>query len=81
MCEETNIAFHHLIVECPALEMRRRELFLNQPPVTDDWRPRELPEFSFQDPINCWVTNRDCLMEQPSLELDVNYSIMDSDSN
>jgi len=36
--------------------------------------------YSLEEPINSWVTDRDYLMEQPLLELDVNYSITDSDS-
>ena len=80
MCGEENETFYHLITCCPALELRRREIFMDQPPGTDCWKPRELLDFSFEEPINSWLTDRDYLMEQPMLELDVNYSITDSDT-
>ena len=80
MCEEANETFYHLLIDCPALEVKRREWFLDQPPVTDNWKPGELLSYSLEEPINSWVTDRDYLMEQTLLELDVNYSITDSDS-
>ena len=81
MCEEKNETFFHLLTECPALEVKRREWFLDKPPMTDNWRPGELLSFSLEEPINSWVTDRDYLMEQPILELELNYSITDSDSD
>ena len=81
MCSEENETFYHLIVDCPALTMKRREMFLDRPPITDCWKPWELLNFSLEEPINSWITDRDYLMEQPALELDVNYSITDSDSD
>jgi ribonuclease HI len=80
MCEEANETFFHLLTDCPALEVKRREWFLDQPPTTDNWKPGELLSFSLEEPINSWITDRDYLMEQPLLELDINYSITDSDS-
>ena len=80
MCEESNETFFHLLTDCPALEVKRREWFLDQAPTTDNWKPGELLSFSLEEPINSWVTDRDYLLEQPQLELDINYSITDSDS-
>jgi ribonuclease HI len=81
MCEEENETFYHLITQCPALETTRRDVFLDSHPVTDDWKPGEILKFSFLEPINSWLTDKDYLMEQPMLELDVNYSITDSDTS
>ena len=81
MCSEENETFHHLLTDCPALAMMRRDMFLDKPPARDNWKPRELINFSMEEPINSWITDRDYLMEQPALELDVNYSITDSDSD
>jgi ribonuclease HI len=81
MCSEENETFYHLLTDCPALELLRRETFLDQPPITDNWKPWELINFSMEEPINSWITDRDYLMEQPALDLDVNYSITDSDSD
>ena len=81
MCGEENETFYHLITDCSALMKTRRDIFLDSHPVTDDWKPAELIDFSYIEPINSWITDRDYLMEQPSLELDVNYSITDSDES
>jgi ribonuclease HI len=81
MCSEENETFYHLLIDCPALVMLRREMFLDQPPITDSWKPWELINFSLEEPVNSWITDRDYLMEQPALELEVNYSITDSDSD
>ena len=81
MCGEENETFYHLISNCPALSNLRRDIFLDSHPVTDDWNPRELIDFSLMEPINTWITDRDYLMKQPSLELEVNYSITDSDES
>jgi ribonuclease HI len=81
MCEESNETFFHLLTDCPALEVKRREWFLDKPPITDCWKPGELLRFSMEEPINSWLTDRDYLMEQPLLEIDINYSITDSDSD
>ena len=81
MCGEENETFYHLVSCCPALECRRREIFLDRPPCTDNWRPRELLDYSYEEPLNSWLTDRDYLMEQPMLELDINYSITDSDTD
>jgi len=81
MCSEENETFHHLLTDCPALAMMRRDMFLDKPPARDNWKPRELINFSMEEPINSWITDRDYLMEQPALELDMNYSITDSDSD
>jgi ribonuclease HI len=81
MCSEENETFYHLLIDCPTLVMLRREMFLDQPPITDGWKPWELINFSLEEPINSWITDRDYLMEQPALELEVNYSITDSDTD
>jgi ribonuclease HI len=81
LCGEENETFFHLISECPALEVERRKVFLDNYPVTDDWRVRELMDFSFVEPIHSWLTDKDHLMEQPIHEIDINYSITDSDDS
>jgi hypothetical protein len=81
LCEQTNETFFHLLTDCPALAVKRRTWFLDRPPTTDNWRPRELLSFSLEEPINSWITDRDYLMEQPLLELEVNYYITESDSS
>ena len=80
MCGEENETFFHFITDCPALATKRRDWFLDQSPSTDSWLPGKLLGFSLEEPINSWVTDRDYLMEQPSLDLDINYSITDSDT-
>jgi AraC-like DNA-binding protein len=81
LCEEENETFHHLIYDCPALAIKRRDLFLDKPPQPDHWSPKQLIDFSYIDPIDAWLTDKGYLLEQPILELDVNYSITDSDDS
>jgi ribonuclease HI len=81
MCEQANETFYHYLTDCDALARQRREFFLGQQPSTDNWEPREIVDFSLTEPINSWFTNKDYLLEQPMLDLDVNYSITDSDSS
>ena len=81
MCEEENETFHHLVYECPALAVKRRVIFLDKPPELDNWVPKALIDFSRIDPIDSWLTDKGYLMEQPVLDLDINYSITDSDDS
>ena len=81
LCEQENETFYHLATNCDALELTRRDFFLDNQPATDSWRPKQLIDFSLLEPINSYLTDRDYLMEQPILELDVNYSITDSDDS
>jgi hypothetical protein len=81
LCEQANETFYHFLTECDALANQRREFFLDKEPSTDNWRPRQIVKFSLTEPINSWFTNRDYLLEQPMLELDINYSITDSDNS
>ena len=81
MCEEENETMYHLVTQCPALEIMRRDFFLDRAPSVDNWNPKDLVEFSLQEPINSWLKDKDYLMEQPLQEIEVNYSITDSDSS
>jgi ribonuclease HI len=81
LCEEENETFHHLVYACPAIALKRREMFQDKPPETDKWAPKALIDFSYIEPIDSWLTDRGYLLEQPILELEVNYSITDSDDS
>ena len=81
LCEEVPETFHHFITECPALAIKRREFFLGKIFKMDLWKPKTILNFSQLEPINSWLTDMDHLLEEPIYELDVNYSITDSDSD
>ena len=56
-------------------------MFLDRPPKVDDWKPKDLIEFSLLESLNGYITDKDYLLEQPVMELDINYSITDSDNS
>ena len=46
-----------------------------------NWKAQKLLDFSYQEPISSWMTDKDYLMEQPQYELEVNYYLTDSDGS
>ena len=81
MCGEEKETFSHLFYACEATVVTRRELFLDRHPEPNQWTPRQLLDFSYTEPVNGYLTDKDYLLEQPILELNMNYSITDSDSS
>ena len=81
LCGEDKETFFHLITGCQALEVRRRELFTGEVISSESWKPWQLLEFSYLEPVHSWLTDKGYLMEQPQYELEVNYSITDSDGS
>ena len=81
LCAEAHETFHHLITYCPATEVKRRQLFLDDPPQKDNWKPKQLLSFAETEPTNSWLHDRDHLLEEPIYELDINYSITDSEDS
>ena len=47
--------------------------------MVQNWKPKQLLDLANQDPISIRLTGKDYLMEQPQYELEVNYSITDTD--
>ena len=62
-------------MECDALEVMIRILFIGEIVDGNEWSPKGLLDFFYQEPIN---NRRDYLMEQPHYKIEVNYSLTDS---
>jgi ribonuclease HI len=80
-CGEENETFYHLLVHCDAFEGVRRSIFMDAAVDGSNWKPGDLLQFSYKEPINSWLTDRDYLMEQPQYELEMNCSLTDSDGS
>jgi hypothetical protein len=70
ICDEENETFYHFVTDCPAFGLKRWDMVLDNQPVTNPWTPIALTDFSYMEPIDTWFT---------VLELEVDYSVMDSD--
>ena len=56
-CGKTNETFSHLLVQCDALEVIRRSIFMGDLIDANTWKPKNLLEFSYREPISSLSTD------------------------
>ena len=80
LCEEENETFWHFITECPRLQNYRNDTFLDSPPQQDNWKLKQIMQFSTYTTVYNLMSYNKEYNEQPLYELDIQYS-EDSESD
>ena len=65
LCNEEAETFWHMITECPRLTGIRAEVFLDETPTTDNWKPNKLIAFSRYTTILNMLSHGQEYVEQP----------------
>ena len=74
LCGEANETFWHFITDCLRLHSYRNEIFLDQTPHQNNWKLKQIMQFSIYPIIYNLMSYNQEYNEQPIYELDLQYS-------
>ena len=74
LCGEDNETFWHFITDCPRLQLFRNDTFLDNIPQQDNWKLKQIMQFSTYPTIYNLMSYNQEYNEQPLYELDLQYS-------
>ena len=72
LCGEDNETFWHFITDCPRLQTYRNDTFLDNIPKQDNWKLKQIMQFSTYPTIYNLMSYNQEYNEQPIYELDYN---------
>ena len=71
---EDNETFWHFVTDCPRLKTYRQDTFLDKLPLPDNWKLKQIMQFSTYSTIYNLTSHKQEYNEQAIYELDFQYS-------